>query len=58
MNDAQKIAALLQVARAALTALNTAHRFTVGSTDSYAIAARIERVLRDVADDPNQEGNL
>lgn len=35
----------LDVLREALTALNTARKFTVGDTDSYAIAAKIDKLL-------------
>jgi hypothetical protein len=37
--------ALVDALELALRALNTAPRFRVGDTDSYAIAARIEAVL-------------
>jgi hypothetical protein len=38
--------ALIDACKLALRALNTAPRFRVGDTDSYAIASRIEEVLQ------------
>lgn len=58
------IAELLYVCRDALAALNTAPRFKVPSngispaqdTDSYAIAARLEKAIAKAGGHPYQEG--
>lgn len=47
---------MLEVMKLALTALNTAPRFRVGETSSYAIASEIERTLRDATDGDQSTG--
>jgi hypothetical protein len=42
---------MVEALRLALTALNTAPRFKVGETNSYAIASEIERTLSEALDD-------
>jgi hypothetical protein len=44
--------ALIDACRLALLALNTAPRFRVGDTDSYAIASRIEGAIRNAGEKP------
>jgi hypothetical protein len=42
---------LLETIKLPLHALNTAPRFRVGDTDSYAIVSRIEAVIREAANE-------
>lgn len=50
--EERRYAALLGALRLALFALNIAPRFKTGLTDSYRIAAQIERALFDVGESP------
>ena len=50
--EERRYAALIDSLRRALCALNIVPRFKVGVTDSYRIAAQIERVLCNVGESP------
>ena len=50
--DERRYAALIGALRLALFALNIAPRFKAGLTDSYRIAAQIERALSDAGEPP------
>jgi hypothetical protein len=43
---------LIETLELALDALNTAPRFRVGATDSYAIASRVHTILKQTKGDP------
>jgi hypothetical protein len=50
--EERRYAALIDALRQALFALNIAPRFKTGLTDSYRIAAQIERALCNIGEPP------